>query len=58
MKSRIKRKIRKRSWLYNVAQVFKAYKWLSSIQRGEYQWSRYPTFGTIVKEKLILIEMK
>ena len=34
MKARIKRKIQKRPFLYNVGQVFKACDWLTSIQRG------------------------
>ena len=34
MKARIKRKIQKRPFLYNVGQVFKACDWITSIQRG------------------------
>lgn len=34
MKARIKRKIQKRPFLYNVGQVFKACDWLTEIQRG------------------------
>lgn len=49
MKSRIKRKIKKRPWLYNVGLVFKACDWLTSIQRGEYCWTRCMTFGRITK---------
>ena len=47
MKARIKRKIQKRPYLYNVGQVFKACDWLTSIQRGNIVWHRYHSFGTI-----------
>ncbi len=49
MKARIKRKIQKRPFLYNVGQVFKACDWLTSIQRGNIVWYRYHSFGTITK---------
>ena len=49
MKSRIKRKIQKRPYLYNVGQVFKACDWLTSSQRGNIVWHRYYSFGTITK---------
>ncbi len=49
MKARIKRKIQKRPFLYNVGQVFKACDWLISIQRGNIVWHRYHSFGTITK---------
>lgn len=49
MKARIKRKIQKRPFLYNVGQVFKACDWLTSIQRGNIVWYRYHSFGTIIK---------
>lgn len=51
MKARIKRKIKKRPYLYNVGQVFKACDWLIYLQRGEYRWRRYNTFGKIIKER-------
>lgn len=41
MKARIKRKIQKRPFLYNVGQVFKACDWITSIQRGNMVWRRY-----------------
>lgn len=46
MKARIKRKIQKRPFLYNVGQVFKACDWLTSIQRGNMVWRRYRSDGT------------
>lgn len=49
MKARIKRKIQKRPYLYNVGQVFKACDWLTSIQRGNIVWYRHISFGTITK---------
>ena len=52
MKARIKRKIQTRPFLYNVGQVFKACDWLITIQRGEYRWNRYRTFGTIIKREI------
>ena len=52
MKARIKRKIQKRPYLYNVGQVFKACDWLTSIQRGNIVWHRYHSFGTITKHLL------
>jgi hypothetical protein len=52
MKARIKRKIQKRPFLYNVGQVFKACDWLIIIQRGKYCWERYCTFGTIIKREI------
>lgn len=51
MKARIKRKIQKRPFLYNVGQVFKACGWLTSIQRGNMVWHRYRSFGTIIKSE-------
>ena len=51
MKARIKRKIQKRLFLYNVGQVFKACDWLTEIQRGNMAWRRYRSFGTIIKSK-------
>ena len=52
MKARIKRKIQKRPFLYNVGQVFKACDWLTEIQRGNIVWHRYHSFGTITKSKI------
>lgn len=49
MKARIKRKIQKRPYLYNVGQVFKACDRLTEIQRGNIVWHRYYSFGTITK---------
>lgn len=49
MKARIKRKIQKRPFLYNVGQVFKACDWLTEIQRGNIVWYRNHSFGTITK---------
>lgn len=51
MKARIKRKIQKRPFLYNVGQVFKACDWITSIQRGNIVWHRYRSFGTIIKSE-------
>lgn len=51
MKVRIKRKIQKRPFLYNVGQVFKACDWITSIQRGNMVWRRYRSFGTIIKSE-------
>lgn len=52
MKARIKRKIQKRPWLYDIRQVFKACDWVTVIQRGERQWNRNTIFGTITKRKV------
>ena len=52
MKARRKRKIQKRPFLYNVGQVFKACDWLTEIQRGNIDWHRYHSFGTITKRLL------
>lgn len=52
MKARIKRKIQKRPYLYNVGQVFKACDWLTEIKRGNIVYHRYHSFGTITKRLL------
>lgn len=49
MKARIKRKIQKRPYLYNVGQVFKACDYLTSIQFINIVWHRYRSSGTITK---------